>query len=121
MLLNGFGWYCDCCGVCADQDCIKKCDKKLACKTNEIMTDKMEHHWIKGNLPLGATCNVCDEDCSMDHGLTDFQCCWCHRYVHTSCLLRETKVRTLKARVSNCRPVYSPAFSVLKNFSLLVL
>lgn len=52
MLLNGFGWYCDCCGVCADQDCIKKCDKKLPCKTNEIISENMDHHWVKGKPVL---------------------------------------------------------------------
>lgn len=49
MLLNGFGLYCDCCGVCADQDCVNKADKKIPCKTNETFHENMEHHWVKGN------------------------------------------------------------------------
>ena len=41
---------------------------------------------IEGNLPLGAVCCLCNEDCSMEPGLIDYQCCWCQRTVHTSCL-----------------------------------
>lgn len=42
--------------------------------------------FISGNLPLGATCCVCNEDCSMDPGLVDYQCCWCQKSVHTGCI-----------------------------------
>lgn len=48
MLLNGFGLYCDCCGVCSDRDCVKIADKTLPCKTNEVFSENMEHHWVKG-------------------------------------------------------------------------
>lgn len=99
MVLNGFGLYCDCCGVCADQDCISKADKRLPCKTNESFHENMEHHWVKGNLPLGAMCNICGDDCSMDGGLVDYQCCWCNRYVHTKCLRKETRVIFIKINI----------------------
>lgn len=85
--MSGFGVYCDCCGVCADQDCIKKADKKLSCKTNITLQKSLPHHWVKGNLPLGVLCYICDEDCSMEPGLVDHQCCWCQRCVHTACLM----------------------------------
>ncbi|KAK9731434.1 Diacylglycerol kinase catalytic domain [Popillia japonica] len=65
LLLNGIGVYCDCCGVCADTDCIKKANKRLQCK---VITSKSEVF------------------CSMEPGLVDFQCCWCQRTVHTECL-----------------------------------
>nr|CAI5817275.1 unnamed protein product [Callosobruchus analis] len=86
LLLNAIGVYCDCCGVCADQDCIKKANAKLPCKIITSNTEVQLHHWVKGNLPLGAVCAQCEEDCSMEPGLVDFQCCWCQKTVHTECL-----------------------------------
>ncbi|XP_022916830.1 diacylglycerol kinase epsilon [Onthophagus taurus] len=85
LLLNGIGVYCDCCGVCSDTDCIKQANKQLLCKVITSKNDVHLHHWVKGNLSLGAVCSVCNEDCSMEPGLVDYQCCWCQRTVHTSC------------------------------------
>ncbi|XP_017771551.1 PREDICTED: diacylglycerol kinase epsilon [Nicrophorus vespilloides] len=85
LLINGIGAYCDCCGVCADPECIKKANKTLICKVITSKSDRHLHHWVKGNLPLGATCSICMEEC-MDFGLADYQCCWCQRAVHTKCL-----------------------------------
>lgn len=48
LLINGIGVYCDCCGVCADPECIKKANATLQCK---IVTSNKEiqlHHWVKG-------------------------------------------------------------------------
>lgn len=86
LLLNGIGVYCDCCGICADSECVKKANSKLQCKIISSNIETQNHHWVKGNLPLGAICSVCNEDCSMEPGLVDFQCCWCHRTLHTSCI-----------------------------------
>lgn len=86
LLLNGIGVYCDCCGVCADTECVSKANKTLKCKVMTSNYDVQLHHWIKGNLPLGAICIICQDDCSMDTGLVDFQCCWCQRTIHTKCL-----------------------------------
>ncbi|XP_044759785.1 diacylglycerol kinase epsilon [Coccinella septempunctata] len=85
LLLNGIGVYCDCCGVCADSECIKKANVRLQCKIVTSNNETQLHHWIKGNLPFGATCYICNEDCSMEPGLVDYQCCWCQRSVHTNC------------------------------------
>lgn len=41
--------------------------------------------FFTGNLNLGAICSICDEECSVEPGLIDFQCCWCQRTVHTEC------------------------------------
>lgn len=49
--------------------------------------------YFVGNLPLGATCVICDEDCSLEPGLVDYQCCWCQRTIHTGCLSKIEKVR----------------------------
>lgn len=88
LLLNGIGVYCDCCGVCADSDCVKQANANLPCKLATMQRDKeqMAHHWVKGNLPLGAQCAICMEECSLEPGLVDYQCCWCQRAVHTDCL-----------------------------------
>ncbi|XP_019758983.1 diacylglycerol kinase epsilon isoform X2 [Dendroctonus ponderosae] len=86
FLIHGIGVYCDCCGVCADSECIKKANQTLTCKLVTSNSDVQPHHWVKGNLPLGAVCCQCNEDCSMEPGLIDFQCCWCQRTVHTECL-----------------------------------
>lgn len=56
---------------------------------------------ILGNLPLGAVCYICNEDCSMEPGLIDFQCCWCQRAVHTSCL---KKVDEVSIEIKNLQP-----------------
>ncbi|XP_050302696.1 diacylglycerol kinase epsilon isoform X2 [Anthonomus grandis grandis] len=92
FLIHGIGVYCDCCGVCADPECIKKANQILRCKIVTSNSDEQLHHWVKGNLPLGATCCECNEDCSMEPGLIDFQCCWCQRTVHTSCLKKLDEV-----------------------------
>jgi hypothetical protein len=39
-----------------------------------------------GNLPLGACCYICEEDCGSECGLVDWLCCWCQRTVHSQCL-----------------------------------
>ncbi|XP_029041823.1 diacylglycerol kinase epsilon isoform X1 [Osmia bicornis bicornis] len=86
LLLNINGLICDSCGVCADPTCVKIADKQLKCKVITLSTDKpMKHHWIKGNLPLIAICQVCNEECDLEPGLTDWWCCWCQRCVHDTC------------------------------------
>ncbi|RLU26489.1 hypothetical protein DMN91_000285 [Ooceraea biroi] len=86
LLLNLDGFFCDSCGVCADRGCIKLADKTLKCKAITLSSDQlMKHHWIKGNLPLVATCYVCEEDCDVEPGLADWWCCWCQRCVHEAC------------------------------------
>ncbi|XP_066153489.1 diacylglycerol kinase epsilon isoform X2 [Euwallacea fornicatus] len=92
FLIHGIGLYCDCCGVCADSECVKKANQKLQCKSITSNSEVHFHHWVKGNLPLGAICSVCNEDCSVEPGLIDFQCCWCQRPVHTGCLKQVDEV-----------------------------
>lgn len=87
-MINGLGAFCDCCGVCADPECLKKVSKLYKCKVITSNNEAQLHHWVKGNLPLDAVCNVCKEDCATEYGLIDFQCCWCQRCVHEECLTR---------------------------------
>ncbi|KAL7288695.1 hypothetical protein TKK_0017420 [Trichogramma kaykai] len=85
LVVNGF--YCDSCGVCADHECIKKADKDFKCKEISINSpnEPMKHHWVRGNLPLVAMCDVCDEECSVEAGLLDWWCCWCQKCAHETC------------------------------------
>ncbi|XP_046428712.1 diacylglycerol kinase epsilon isoform X1 [Neodiprion fabricii] len=86
LLINVDGLYCDSCGVCADRGCFKLADKQLKCKDITLVSDQpMKHHWVKGNLPVTAMCDVCDEECETEPGLLDWWCCWCQRCVHDLC------------------------------------
>ncbi|XP_059903387.1 diacylglycerol kinase epsilon [Gadus macrocephalus] len=63
-ILNGA--FCDCCGVCADEQCLRRADRSLVCK--EIMAPPRsngtsEHHWVRGNVPLASYCLVCELQC----------------------------------------------------------
>ncbi|KAF5293600.1 hypothetical protein FQA39_LY03085 [Lamprigera yunnana] len=86
LLLNSNGMYCDSCGVYCDSECLKKANVQLPCKVIASKVELQKHHWVKGNLPLGALCSVCYEECAVEQGLVDYQCCWCHRNVHEECL-----------------------------------
>ncbi|XP_076247982.1 diacylglycerol kinase epsilon isoform X2 [Calliopsis andreniformis] len=86
LLLYIDGLFCDSCGICADPTCVKVADKELKCKIITLNSNElMKHHWIKGNLPMVATCDVCNEECDVEPGLTDWWCCWCQRCVHKAC------------------------------------
>jgi len=45
-----------------------------------------------GNLPLGACCYICEEDCGSEYGLVDWLCCWCQRAVHSQCRIHIQEV-----------------------------
>nr|CAD7588510.1 unnamed protein product [Timema genevievae] len=120
LMMTGEGLYCDCCGVCADRGCIRAADRKFRCKVISC-SDKgrWKHHWVKGkwitmshylfglygyvlitlmcwgNLPLGVTCEVCEEECGSEHGLADYQCCWCQYAVHELCQQKLTEASRL--------------------------
>lgn len=87
LLAQGEGVFCDCCGVSAHVSCVTKADRSLKCKVVHCNDNSpFKHHWIKGNLCLGAVCDVCEEEAGGGCGLIDFSCCWCRRSVHSSCL-----------------------------------
>lgn len=48
LLLNGIGVYCDCCGVCADAECMKKANTLMLCKEATSNNEVQLHHWVKG-------------------------------------------------------------------------
>lgn len=86
MLLTAGGMLCDCCGICINSECKKKADRRLKCKQVSCDSLSMKHHWIKGNLPPGSICHVCDQECGAGNGLSDYRCCWCQWTVHKDCL-----------------------------------
>lgn len=68
------GAFCDCCGICADEECIQRADRNLPCK--EIMTPKdgeFCHRWVRGNLPLTSHCSVCKQQCGTQPKLCDYR------------------------------------------------
>ncbi|CAL8389129.1 unnamed protein product [Arctogadus glacialis] len=86
-ILNGA--FCDCCGVCADEQCLRRADRSLVCK--EIMAPPRsngtsEHHWVRGNVPLASYCLVCELQCGTQPKLCDFRCIWCQSTVHDDCI-----------------------------------
>uniref|UniRef100_A0A3Q1JGF5 Diacylglycerol kinase n=1 Tax=Anabas testudineus TaxID=64144 RepID=A0A3Q1JGF5_ANATE len=83
------GAFCDCCGVCADEQCLRPADRSLPCK--EIMAPSrpdgsMEHRWVRGNVPLASYCAVCKQQCGTQPKLCDLRCVWCQTTVHDDCM-----------------------------------
>uniref|UniRef100_A0A7N8XTI4 Diacylglycerol kinase n=1 Tax=Mastacembelus armatus TaxID=205130 RepID=A0A7N8XTI4_9TELE len=83
------GAFCDCCGVCADELCLRRADRSLSCK--EIMAPSspdggMGHRWVRGNVPLASYCAVCKQQCGSQPKLCDFRCVWCQTTVHDDCM-----------------------------------
>ncbi|XP_051561978.1 diacylglycerol kinase epsilon-like isoform X1 [Myxocyprinus asiaticus] len=83
------GAFCDCCGICADEQCIQRADRTLSCK--EIMTQTQTdggfcHRWVRGNVPLASYCAVCKQQCGTQPKLCDYRCVWCQTTVHDDCL-----------------------------------
>lgn len=98
---------CDSCGICADEACMKKANKRINCKPVAISSVSMKHHWVKGkecniikimlihtnglltcssgNLPPESVCSVCEHECGTEKHLSDWQCSWCQKTVHEKC------------------------------------
>ncbi|KAJ8251637.1 hypothetical protein GJAV_G00223500 [Gymnothorax javanicus] len=82
------GAFCDCCGVCTDEQCLRHADRRLPCK--EIMAPAqadgtLEHRWVRGNVPLCSYCSVCKQQCGTQPKLCDYRCVWCQTTVHDDC------------------------------------
>ncbi|CAL4215200.1 unnamed protein product, partial [Meganyctiphanes norvegica] len=93
LIITSDGAFCDSCGVCGDSsDCINQADKDIPCKVITSTETTHKHHWVKGNLPLNAHCEVCEEECGIGSGLVDFYCCWCARCVHAACIMHVAEV-----------------------------
>nr|XP_020639509.1 diacylglycerol kinase epsilon isoform X4 [Pogona vitticeps] len=90
------GAFCNCCGLCVDEECLKKADRRFLCK--EIMMKgeggirtSMVHHWIRGNVPLCSYCVVCKQQCGTQPKLCDYRCIWCQQTVHDECMQNSLK------------------------------
>lgn len=78
---------CDCCGLCADEGCLRKADKTFGCKEIMVKADgALTHHWIRGNVPLCSYCVVCKQQCGTQPKLCDYRCIWCQHTVHDDCM-----------------------------------
>ncbi|XP_057700413.1 diacylglycerol kinase epsilon [Corythoichthys intestinalis] len=83
------GAFCDGCGVCADEQCLRRADRELSCK--EIMAPSrsdglVAHRWARGNVPLASYCVVCKQQCGTQPKLCDLRCVWCQTTVHDECI-----------------------------------
>ncbi|XP_029456556.1 diacylglycerol kinase epsilon [Rhinatrema bivittatum] len=89
------GAFCECCGVCSDEGCLRRADRRFTCK--EIMRRSdwqrgpMAHHWIRGNVPLCSYCTVCKQQTGTQPKLCDFRCIWCQHTVHDDCMQNYVK------------------------------
>lgn len=104
-MLASSGFICECCGLCADKQCVKEADKLRKCKDKFVNVQFNEsnstegqssvlhftptgHLWVNGNLPLNCDyCYVCarDIDYHGKPGLYGYHCAWCQRATHTNC------------------------------------
>ncbi|XP_069964961.1 diacylglycerol kinase epsilon [Bactrocera oleae] len=90
LLTNAEGLFCDCCGICTHSAhaCTKKIDTNFKCKDKWLRHEKvMRHLWIRGNLPVGVGCSLCDVeiDYHATAGLFGWRCAWCQRCYHNNC------------------------------------
>ncbi|KAM3922294.1 diacylglycerol kinase epsilon [Leptodactylus fuscus] len=90
------GFYCLCCGLCADEPCVWRAGRRYQCK--EVMGRSEEpggigqsHHWVRGNVPLCSQCMVCGQQCGSQPKLCDYRCIWCQRTVHDDCMEEHLK------------------------------
>ncbi|XP_015283569.1 PREDICTED: diacylglycerol kinase epsilon [Gekko japonicus] len=91
------GAFCNCCGLCVDEGCLKKAERRFLCK--EIMMRgeggvSMMHRWIRGNVPLCSYCVMCNQQCGNQPKLCDYRCIWCQHTVHDECMQNSLKNET---------------------------
>lgn len=102
LIMASDGAFCDSCGVCADSpECIAAANKTLPCKVITTRAITHKHHWVRGNLPLNAQCEVCENDCGTEPKLSDWWCCWCHRSAHDDCIINIAEVCDF-GKLSDC-------------------
>jgi len=112
--------FCECCGIWADEACIKEANINFKCKeqTKEQLPKKLSstnwlshrtfesvsevgegnishtlnHNWKKGNLSLTAKCSICHDACGQQPGLSDWRCVWCGRSIHDDCIAQANQI-----------------------------
>ncbi|KAM4691458.1 diacylglycerol kinase epsilon [Rhinophrynus dorsalis] len=80
------GAYCLCCGLCADEACVRKANRRFPCKEIVMRAEGRSHHWVRGNVPLCSLCAVCRQQCGSQPKLCDYRCIWCQQTVHDDCM-----------------------------------
>jgi diacylglycerol kinase (ATP) len=102
----GQGVTCVICGRCSHRYHTTRVEREHACKNVSLPKGGVElngqilaeHQWAEGNLPLGATCNICKKPVGSTPRLSDFRCLWCRVAVHSHC-------RSRLAPVCNVGPI----------------
>uniref|UniRef100_A0A4W3GV06 Diacylglycerol kinase n=1 Tax=Callorhinchus milii TaxID=7868 RepID=A0A4W3GV06_CALMI len=83
------GASCLCCGVCVDDTCLSQADRQLKCKEVALVPrpdGSLNHHWVRGNVPLLSLCAVCRLQCGTQPRLCDLRCAWCQQVAHDDCV-----------------------------------
>ncbi|XP_063309418.1 diacylglycerol kinase epsilon [Pelobates fuscus] len=99
------GLYCRCCGLCADQACVKKAARRFACKEGESGA-AWSHRWVRGNVPLCSQCTVCGLQCGSQPKLCDYRCIWCQITVHDECM--QDRIKTANCDFGEFRNLIIP-------------
>ncbi|XP_066444303.1 diacylglycerol kinase epsilon [Eleutherodactylus coqui] len=103
------GAYCLCCGLCADEPCLREAGRRFQCK--EVMGKSgvgQSHHWVRGNLPLCSQCMVCGQQCGSQPKLCDSRCIWCQRTIHDDCM--EGPLKTENCDLGEFRNLIVPSY-----------
>ncbi|XP_072415133.1 LOW QUALITY PROTEIN: diacylglycerol kinase epsilon [Chiloscyllium punctatum] len=88
------GSYCPRCGLCVDDSCLARAERRLRCKEavqpcpaeREAQAQAQAHQWVRGNLPICNSCSVCGVQCGSQPRLCDYRCVWCQRVAHDDCV-----------------------------------
>ncbi|XP_050776686.1 diacylglycerol kinase epsilon isoform X2 [Gopherus flavomarginatus] len=107
------GAFCNCCGLCVHEGCLKKADHHFLCKEIMMRSDgephtSMAHHWIRGNVPLCSYCVVCKQQCGTQPKLCDYRCVWCQHTVHDDCM--QSSLKSEKCRFGEFRSLIIPPY-----------
>ncbi|ETE61712.1 Diacylglycerol kinase epsilon, partial [Ophiophagus hannah] len=111
------GAFCNCCGLCVDEECLKKADGHFLCKeivprSQDGRLSSMMHHWIRGNVPLCSYCVVCKLQCGTQPKLCDYRCIWCQQTVHDDCM--QSSLKNGKCELGEFRNLIIPPTYLLK-------
>ncbi|CAM5155887.1 unnamed protein product [Eretmochelys imbricata] len=107
------GAFCNCCGLCVHEGCLKKADRHFLCKeimmrSNGEAHTSMAHRWIRGNVPLCSHCVVCKQQCGTQPKLCDYRCVWCQHTVHDECM--QNSLKSEKCRFGEFRNLIIPPY-----------
>jgi len=87
------GEHCENCELSVHEECMDQANKRFACKALVLSRRAhIQHHWIRGNLPLCSYCSICGCPCGIEPRLCDLKCIWCHEACHDGCLRSKSSI-----------------------------